>query len=129
MLNSVLFTDNLLSADAESWENDTIICGSMQFIRENYTSSITLEDVAKYVSVSRVYFCSYFKKVTGQNFIYVLNRYRVEKAKHLLATQNLKISSVAEEVGYKSVPYFYKIFTEITSLTPSAYRKYIHVNM
>ena len=36
---------------------------------------------------------------------------------------SLILSAAAEAVGYKSVPYFYKIFTSHTGLTPSEYRK------
>ena len=104
------------------YHDDPIIQKSIAYIRENYKSDITLDDVAKHISLSRVYFCSYFKKVTGDNFINELNRYRIEEAKKLLVSTDITISSIAEEVGYKSIPYFYKTFTKFTGQAPTEYR-------
>ena len=113
-------------AEPENGKNffydDPIIEKSIDYIRRNYKNDITLDEVAKHISLSRVYFCSYFKKVTGDNFINELNRYRIEKAKELLSATDTTISSVAEGVGYKSIPYFYKTFTKFTGHTPTEYR-------
>ena len=46
----------------------------------------------------------------------------MEKAKVILDTTMQSVSSVAETVGYESVPYFYKIFSKITGVTPNEYR-------
>lgn len=113
-------------AEPENGKNffydDPIIEKSIDYIRRNYKNDITLDEVAKHISLSRVYFCSYFKKVTGDNFINELNRYRIEKAKELLVSSEITISAVAEEVGYKSIPYFYKTFTKFTGQAPTEYR-------
>ncbi len=108
--------------DGKDMEEDIIIKRSLQFMRDNYQKDISLNDVAKYVSLSRVYFCSYFKKNTGENFVDTLNKYRVEKAKELLDNTSSSVSSIAEMVGYKSIPYFYKIFAKTTTFTPNEYR-------
>ena len=114
VLNNDVETENII--------DDPIIKRSIDYIHLNYKKDITLDDVAKHISLSRVYFCSYFKKITGENFINELNRYRIEKAKVLLATTAETISAVAEDVGYRSIPYFYKTFTKFTGQTPSEYR-------
>lgn len=106
----------------DTYSDDIIIKKSIKFMHENYKNDISLNDVAKYVSLSRVYFCSYFKKITGENFVDTLNKYRVEKAKELLDGSTQSVYSIAETVGYKSIPYFYKIFAKITNLTPNEYR-------
>ncbi len=102
--------------------DDPIIRKSMEYIRNNYKEDFSLEDVAKHISLSRVYFCSYFKKMTGETFVNELNRYRAEKAKELLVSTNSPISAITEDVGYRSIPYFYKIFTRFTGYTPAEYR-------
>ena len=116
----------VIVAEPENSKNpfydDPIIKKSIDYIRRNYKNDITLDEVSKHISLSRVYFCSYFKKVTGDNFINELNRYRIEKAKELLSSTDTTISSVAEDVGYKSIPYFYKTFTKFTGHTPTEYR-------
>jgi len=102
--------------------DDSIIQKSYEYIRKHYKRDISLDEISKHINLSRVYFCSYFKKMTGDNFISELNRYRIEKAKEYLSSTDITISSVAEEVGYKSIPYFYKTFTKFTGHTPTEYR-------
>lgn len=102
---------------------DPVIQKSMDYVRNHYMTEITLDTASKQVSLCRVYFCAYFKRVTGINFFTVLSVYRIHIAKQLLCSQVPKISAVAEQVGYKSLPHFYRLFQKETGLTPSQYRQ------
>jgi AraC-like DNA-binding protein len=63
-----------------------------------------------------------FKQVTGFTFIDYLTNYRLDKAKDLLLTTNVKINDVAEQVGYQPA-YFHRIFKKHTGVTPGQYRE------
>lgn len=69
------------------------------------------------------YFCTMFKKVTGQNFSDYLISQRIEKSKALLNDLLLSIAEVGERVGYKNPRYFSKVFLKEIGVTPSEYRK------
>lgn len=47
----------------------------------------------------------------------------MSKAKVLLRNPHLRISQVAEMVGYQDEKYFSKVFKKLEGLTPNEYRK------
>lgn len=101
---------------------DHIITKAIQFIKSNFTKSITLNDVADSVYVSPVYLSNIFKETTGVNFIHYLTNLRIEKAKRLLKDPIYKVSDVGENVGYENPRYFSKIFKKYTGMTPYEFR-------
>jgi len=93
-----------------------------KYIAENYQNDIHLEQVAEYVSMSPVYFSRYFKKHTNERFVDYLSRVRIEKAKELLACTDKKVYEICQSVGYSSKFHFYKIFKQLTGITPVEYK-------
>lgn len=95
---------------------------SLDYIHNNYQSSISLQDVADYTFVSIYYLSRMFKKEIGKNFVDYLNEYRISKAKHYLRDYELKTYEVAELVGISDPHYFSKLFKKYTKETPTEYR-------
>jgi two-component system response regulator YesN len=95
---------------------------SIDFIQSNYERNIGLTEAAEYAGVSHSYLSFIFKQETGINFNTALAQYRIEKAKKLLATTNLKIYQIAEKVGFSNPYYFSKLFREISGYTCKEYR-------
>lgn len=52
---------------------------------------------------------------------YVLEQ-RIEKAKQFLSQTSLRISEIAERVGYMDIAYFSNTYKRITGETPTEYR-------
>lgn len=48
---------------------------------------------------------------------------RIDKAKHLLWDNDIKIYDAAEMVGFVSLPYFNRVFKSVTGMSPNEYRK------
>ena len=48
---------------------------------------------------------------------------RIEKAKQLLCTSDMKMYEISEAVGYNDYAYFSQIFKRHMGTTPSQYRK------
>lgn len=92
------------------------------YIKEHYVENITLADVANHVALSSGYLSSIFKQNTGEKFIDYLSKIRIEKAKELLINSNIKITSVANLVGYKDPQYFHRVFKLYSGTTPSKFR-------
>ena len=100
-----------------------IILEAIKYINLNYSKEITLSDVSKHVSLNTSYFSNLFKKQTGECFSDFLLRIRMEHAKRFLKNNpDMKIQHIGEKVGYKSMPYFYKIFQAYTGYSPAKYR-------
>lgn len=64
------------------------------------------------------------KRETGQTFNQLVQRQRIAVAKALLAAGNQTVASVAEQVGYENMTYFYRIFKAATGTTPGAWRRH-----
>lgn len=52
-----------------------------------------------------------------------LQQVRVDKAKKLLLTTDMKIQQIAYEVGYENVSFFIRIFKKVTACTPTRWVK------
>lgn len=92
------------------------------YIIQNYTQAITLDNVAKAAFMTSESFCRYFKKHTGNTFITFLNEVRVNEAcKMLTANKSDSIASVAYKCGFKSITNFNRVFRSVTGNSPREY--------
>jgi|GEM_PF-1166409 len=94
----------------------------ISFLDRHYERDITLHDAAGQVFMNPSYFSTLFKKKTGINFIHYLQRLRIEKSKALLADPRLKVYEIAARTGFKDEKYFFKVFKNVTGITPNEYR-------
>lgn len=95
------------------------------FVREQFKSSIRLEEIADEVSMTVPSFCRYFKKMSGKTFTQFVNEYRIVHAIKLLSEQNTSITDICFESGFSNFSHFNKQFKGFTGKSPSAYRKEI----
>lgn len=112
-------TYSTLFADDEN----AVMRRAIKYINENYSDDLSLQSVAQLASLSSCYFSSMFKKYVGIGFSTYLNQIRIDKAKEFLANTEMKIQSIAFEVGFKEVTYFYKSFKGVMGCTPAEYRE------
>ncbi|WP_041741769.1 helix-turn-helix domain-containing protein [Caldicellulosiruptor kronotskyensis] len=82
-----------------------------------------LSDIAEVCGISPNYFCKIFKEETGKSFVDFLNELRINKAKELLLSTNLKSYEVAEKVGFSDYKYFSMIFKKYTGLSPRKFKE------
>lgn len=61
----------------------------------------------------------YFQK----SFPQLINEHRIEDARRLLAETDAAIKTIAEDVGFNSLPSFNRVFKDVTGEAPSHYRK------
>lgn len=97
---------------------------AMQYIRAHYSEKITLEDLARLVSMSQYHFARMFKRSCGYSPHEFLILTRLNRAKHLLKTTDLPVKVIAQNVGYPSVTTFTNAFSSRVGLSPSLFRKY-----
>ena len=106
----------------ETSKSESIRNEIMEYLSNNYFNDISLADLADYMCYNKVYFCSFYRKYVNENFTTTLNRMRVERAKELLRKPDTKASQIFSTIGYKSAPYFYKVFKSFTGKTPAEYQ-------
>jgi AraC family transcriptional activator of pobA len=93
------------------------------FLENHYRDPITIESAASVLCMSKSHFMRIFKQVTGQPFVNYLNHFRIAKAQALLATTELSVSEIGQEVGFSDQSYFGLIFRKFSQLTPLQYRR------
>ncbi|OQY31557.1 MAG: hypothetical protein B6241_13675 [Spirochaetaceae bacterium 4572_59] len=86
-------------------------------------SHFSLQDICDELYLSTSQFSLLFKEGTGQTFVEYLTARRIDEAKKLLSTTDLKGYEVAEKVGYTDPRYFTIIFKKQTGMTAMGYRR------
>lgn len=94
----------------------------LSYIERHLAEPISVEDLAKLVHFHPNYFMHYFKSMMGLSPIVYINKKRLEKARRMLATTELSVSAVADEIGLE-LYYFSRIFKKQSGLSPTDYRK------
>lgn len=99
---------------------------ALEYIDNHFDElDMSLESVAEHINLSVSYICYLFKKEKNTTFVKYLTDLRINKAKQLLENTNLKISEIAEKVGYGDSYYFSHIFKKNTGYSPKDYRNRI----
>lgn len=87
-----------------------------------HEGDITINKVCGHLHISAGYFSSIFKKETKMTFVNYLNHIRMEAAKELLRTTDMKALEIAEKVGYADANYFSFSFRKNVGVSPKEYR-------
>jgi AraC-like DNA-binding protein/response regulator of citrate/malate metabolism len=114
--------DTLMHRQKLSSEAQRITRKAMAYIHEHYNEPMGREDVARHVGVSEGYLSRCFTQETGLSLIHYLTRYRIQQAKHLLATGDMTITKIALEVGFSDSNYFSRAFRQEVGKSPLEYR-------
>lgn len=97
---------------------------AMDYIQNNYMDpELSLNSICSYLSISTSHFSTIFKEVTGETFMEVLIRTRMQKARELLENTTLKNYEIAEKVGFSDPHYFGISFKKMTGKTPTEYAR------
>ncbi len=107
--------------EASFQDNDRINI-IFNFVKGEFTRSISLDEISKKVSMTNPAFCRYFKKITGKTFTHFVNEYRLAHAAKLLHEKQISITDVCFESGFNNFSHFNKQFKAFTGKTPSEYR-------
>lgn len=97
---------------------------AMIYIQEHFMESVTLDEIADSILVSKSECCRCFKRATGLSPIEYLMKYRItEAAKSMHRKTHESISEIAGSVGFNNISYFNKTFKKIMNCTPTEYRR------
>ncbi|MGO4819884.1 MULTISPECIES: AraC family transcriptional regulator [unclassified Flavobacterium] len=93
------------------------------YVKDHFQETITLEEIAKLISMTIPSFCRYFKKLTHKTFTKFVNDYRLVHACKLLAEKPISITEICYESGFNNFSHFNKSFKEFTGKSASQYRQ------
>lgn len=101
---------------------DRQIAAAARFIRERACDDIDVNDVVRAVPLSRSTLERRYLKIMGHSPKHEILRFRLNRAKQLLAGTDFPLTTIAEKVGFKHAEYLSRIFKKKTGQTPVAYR-------
>lgn len=87
-----------------------------------FDKDLSVKYICKIHYISQEYFSRLFTKNMGTNFSSYVALERIKKACSLLEKYDLPIKTVASQVGFSDVYYFYKVFKKYRLTTPTRYR-------
>jgi PAS domain S-box-containing protein len=88
------------------------------------SAELTLKKVADLLNTNTKYLSQVVNHQAGYNFQQFINFYRIGEAKHKIvkdSLSNLTLYGIALQCGFKNKSTFYKVFKEVTGLTPKDY--------
>ncbi len=94
----------------------------LQYIQQNYRT-VTLSSLAKTFHFSDAYLSKLIRKNLNQSFTDILRTLKLNHAMEYLLNTSMKISEIADAVGYDSVDHFSRTFRNIYGVPPTEYRQ------
>lgn len=95
---------------------------AVAYLRENYRTHITLEDLAMHIFLNKDYLNRIFREETGLPINAFLQKLRVYEASRLLCSTNLAVAQIGSACGFGDTKTFYTAFKRQMGMTPGQYR-------
>jgi AraC-like DNA-binding protein len=93
-----------------------------EFLRERYTESLLLRELAATAGLSEFHFLRAYRDAFGETPHQHFTRLRLDHAKRALA-QGAAVTEVCFDVGYSSLGTFSSLFTRATGQSPRAWQR------
>ena len=96
----------------------------IDLVRSRISEDISLADMAVVTGLSVTHFSHIFKKSMGESPHQFVLRQRVQCAKELLESLNLRMIDIALACGFKTQQHFARIFRKVCGLSPTEYQRF-----
>ncbi len=93
-----------------------------ELVQEKVEEDLSLEEMAHTVGLSAAHFSQVFRNTTGQTPHQYLLWYRVQRAKEMLRSAEMRVLDVAIACGFKTQQHFARVFRQLCGASPTEYR-------
>lgn len=100
-----------------------IITNALNYINENFMTTIRICDLADSMNVSSTYLTSQFHKYFNTSPYQYIKLKRLEYACYLLNSTNLSCQEIAEQSGFYDAAHFHRVFMKNMNMSPAQYHK------
>jgi len=122
-LFSVL-VNHIVSKHMITAKGDFLLQKVLEYIHSNIEDPVSLYEISSYVGRSSSTISHLFKNKLNMSFKETMINIKLDKAEEYFRTYpHLKISEVAEKIGYSDPLYFSRIYKKYRLKTPSQYKK------
>ncbi len=109
---------------APSSATGQMILKAENFMRDHATESIRVNDVARYLKVSRRLLDLRFREVTGRTVLNAIHSFQLENVRHLLRTTALSITEISSLCSFRSENHLKRLFKATYGITMSDDRRH-----
>ena len=106
--------------------DDAPIKLAQEFIEQNISEKISIDELADKFAIGRRHFDRRFKKATNNTAGEYIQRVKIEAAKKQFENTNKNVNEVMYDIGYSDAKTFRSLFKKITGLSPVEYRNKYH---
>lgn len=106
---------------------DSAVAAAITYMRQHFRENLSVAKIAAETQIVRRDLERKFRKHLGSTVAKELRRIRVVFAKGLLSETGLQMPAIAKNSGFPNAQRLAVVFHEMTGLSPSTYRKQIHV--
>jgi AraC-like DNA-binding protein len=99
------------------------LCRARSFIDLCYDLPLNLDQISSQACFSRYHFLRLFRETFAKTPHQYLVERRIEKAKELLSTNDLRVTDICFEVGFQSLGSFSSLFHKYVGHAPVIYRE------
>ncbi len=102
---------------------NSYLAKSLDYINNNYTNQISVEDVAKNTGLSLRHLSRLFMSEFSMSIHEYITFLRIEKSKTLLKHESCSIASISADLGFSSSQHFATTFKKHENISPRTFRK------
>lgn len=117
------FTEYILLKEMVRLSGKQLIKGIENYIDSHLSDEISIEMLCSDFNISRTKLYEIMKQYTGDGIAKYIKKKRLEKAKLLLKTTDLKIADISSAVGFSDYNYFLRVFKKAFGVSPKKYLK------
>lgn len=121
-VKKILFDINNTILFSMEKKSNFIVERAKEYIKNNYTKDLMLDDISEHLKISSYYLSRIFKKEMGMNLIDYILTERIDHSKELLSGTEALIKEISIQVGFSDPNYFCKVFRKIIGVTATEYR-------
>jgi len=120
-LTSILYKDIKQSASATKGKK--IIDRSIEYMKQNLTTNIKLQDFSRQAGLSVSQYSTLFKKHASMSPMNLFIQLKVQRSCQLIENPYMRIKEIALELGFDDPLYFSRVFTKVMGISPLKFRQ------
>lgn len=103
--------------------DDLVVAAALRYIANHVAEPLRVGAIASELAVPRRALERKFRLLLGSSVLAEIHRARVEKAKEMLATSDLKMSQIARRLGFSNAQRLAVVFRKMTGSAPRTFRR------
>lgn len=117
IITEMLYILNNSIEFSKSYITNSQVQRIFDYVNDNFTKKITLEDISGKMFISKYHICKLFKKHAGYTVYQYITQKRIERTRQLVS-EGKNITSACIEAGFSDYSSFYKAYLKENATSP-----------